>query len=442
MILLFKGDVMNIKDIIKKKRDQKELTDDEIKYFVSEYSNGNIPDYQISSLLMAIYLNGMSEDEIFTLTMEMANSGEILDLSSIEGPIVDKHSTGGIGDKVTLVVLPLVASCGVNIAKMSGRGLGYTQGTIDKLESINGFRTNLFFQDFISNIKDIGIAIMSQSEDIAVADKKLYALRDVTSTVESIPLIASSIMSKKIAAGADKFLLEVTCGSGAFMASEERAKLLGEIMVNIGEKLGKETVAIITNMDQPLGRYCGNALEVKEAIEILKGKGEDDVVSVCTWIGAYMLKLAGKGENIANNIKMIQNQIKNGEGLKKFKQLIALQGGDVNVIDYPELLDTAPVRLEVPATHSGFVSAINAKVIGEAVVRLGGGRLKKDDEIDNSVGIEVCKKIGDEVKSGDTILIIHSSDEQKARLVIESLQEAYNYSDEQVDKYREIIDII
>ncbi len=433
---------MNIKDIIKKKRDQKELTDDEIKYFVSEYSNGNIPDYQISSLLMAIYLNGMSEDEIFTLTMEMANSGEILDLSSIEGPIVDKHSTGGIGDKVTLVVLPLVASCGVNIAKMSGRGLGYTQGTIDKLESINGFRTNLFFQDFISNIKDIGIAIMSQSEDIAVADKKLYALRDVTSTVESIPLIASSIMSKKIAAGADKFLLEVTCGSGAFMASEERAKLLGEIMVNIGEKLGKETVAIITNMDQPLGRYCGNALEVKEAIEILKGKGEDDVVSVCTWIGAYMLKLAGKGENIANNIKMIQNQIKNGEGLKKFKQLIALQGGDVNVIDYPELLDTAPVRLEVPATHSGFVSAINAKVIGEAVVRLGGGRLKKDDEIDNSVGIEVCKKIGDEVKSGDTILIIHSSDEQKARLVIESLQEAYNYSDEQVDKYREIIDII
>jgi pyrimidine-nucleoside phosphorylase len=363
-------------------------------------------------------------------------------LSSIEGPIVDKHSTGGIGDKVTLVVLPLVASCGVNIAKMSGRGLGYTQGTIDKLESINGFRTNLFFQDFISNIKDIGIAIMSQSEDIAVADKKLYALRDVTSTVESIPLIASSIMSKKIAAGADKFLLEVTCGSGAFMASEERAKLLGEIMVNIGEKLGKETVAIITNMDQPLGRYCGNALEVKEAIEILKGKGEDDVVSVCTWIGAYMLKLAGKGENIANNIKMIQNQIKNGEGLKKFKQLIALQGGDVNVIDYPELLDTAPVRLEVPATHSGFVSAINAKVIGEAVVRLGGGRLKKDDEIDNSVGIEVCKKIGDEVKSGDTILIIHSSDEQKARLVIESLQEAYNYSDEQVDKYREIIDII
>lgn len=433
---------MNINEIIKKKRDQLELTKDEIAYFVREYSNGNIPDYQASSLLMAIYLNGMSEDEIFNLTLEMAKSGEILDLSKIQGIKVDKHSTGGIGDKVTLVVLPLVASLGVPIAKMSGRGLGYTQGTIDKLESINGFRTDIDFNDFISNINDIGISIMGQSEKVAIADKKLYALRDATCTVESIPLIASSVMSKKIAAGADKILLEVTFGSGAFMASEERARLLGEIMVNIGNNFGKETVAVITNMNQPLGRFCGNSLEVKEAIEILKGNGEEDVTSVCTLIGAYMLKLAGKGDNIANNLKMIQNQIKNKEGLKKLKQLIALQGGDINVIEYPELLDTAQYKIEVPATHSGYISSIDAKNIGNAVVKLGGGRLKKDDEIDRAVGIEVCKKIGNYVNAGETILIIHSDDESKGKSLVNFLQDSYDYSDKEVEGLREIVDII
>ena len=433
---------MNINEIIKKKRDQLELTKDEIAYFVREYSNGNIPDYQASSLLMAIYLNGMSEDEIFNLTLEMAKSGEILDLSKIQGIKVDKHSTGGIGDKVTLVVLPLVASLGVPIAKMSGRGLGYTQGTIDKLESINGFRTDIDFNDFISNINDIGISIMGQSEKVAIADKKLYALRDATCTVESIPLIASSVMSKKIAAGADKILLEVTFGSGAFMASEERARLLGEIMVNIGNNFGKETVAVITNMNQPLGRFCGNSLEVKEAIEILKGNGEEDVTSVCTLIGAYMLKLAGKGDNIANNLKMIQNQIKNKEGLKKLKQLIALQGGDINVIEYPELLDTAQYKIEVPATHSGYISSIDAKNIGNAVVKLGGGRLKKDDEIDRAVGIEVCKKIGNYVNAGETILIIHSNDESKGKSLVNFLQDSYDYSDKEVEGLREIVDII
>ena len=296
---------MNVIDIIKSKRDQKELSTEEINYFVNEYSRGNVPDYQASSLLMAIYLNGMSEKEILDLTMAMAHSGEMVDLSEIPGIKIDKHSTGGIGDKVTMVVMPLVASCGVPVAKMSGRGLGYTQGTVDKLDSIPGFRTNLEMDEFIRNVKRIGIALMGQSENIAVADKKLYALRDVTGTVESIPLIASSVMSKKLAAGSDKILLEVTCGSGAFMENEFRARMLAETMVKIGNMAGKETIAVLTNMNQPLGRYCGNALETKEAIDTLSGKGEPDVVNVCTLLGAYMLKMAGKGDGIIENIKTI-----------------------------------------------------------------------------------------------------------------------------------------
>ena len=317
---------INISEIIRKKRDQEELSTDEIEFFISEYSCGNIPDYQAASLLMAIFLNGMSQREISDLTMAMARSGQIVDLSDIPGIKVDKHSTGGIGDKVTLVLMPILASLGVPIAKMSGRGLGYTQGTIDKLESIPGFRTNISTYEFIRNVKDIGISIMSQQENIAAADKKLYALRDVTATVESIPLIASSVMSKKIAAGADKILLEVTCGSGAFMDTEDRARVLGETMVNIGKQVGKETIAVITNMNQPLGRFCGNSLEVVEAINVLKGKGEEDIVKVCCVLGAYMLKLAGKGDNLSNNLKLIQKNIDNRKGLEKFKEFIERQG--------------------------------------------------------------------------------------------------------------------
>ncbi len=317
---------INISEIIRKKRDQEELSTDEIEFFISEYSCGNIPDYQAASLLMAIFLNGMSQREISDLTMAMARSGQIVDLSDIPGIKVDKHSTGGIGDKVTLVLMPILASLGVPIAKMSGRGLGYTQGTIDKLESIPGFRTNISTYEFIRNVKDIGISIMCQQENIAAADKKLYALRDVTATVESIPLIASSVMSKKIAAGADKILLEVTCGSGAFMDTEDRARVLGETMVNIGKQVGKETIAVITNMNQPLGRFCGNSLEVVEAINVLKGKGEEDIVKVCCVLGAYMLKLAGKGDNLSNNLKLIQKNIDNRKGLEKFKEFIERQG--------------------------------------------------------------------------------------------------------------------
>ena len=433
---------MNINEIIKTKRDQKELTTEQIDFFVREYSLGNIPDYQASSLLMAIYLNGMSEKEIYDLTVAMTASGEIVDLSQIEGIKVDKHSTGGIGDKVTMVVMPLVASCGVPVAKMSGRGLGYTQGTIDKLDSIPNFRTDIEMDEFIRNVKRIGIALMGQSEKVALADKKLYALRDVTATVESIPLIASSIMSKKLAAGCDKILLEVTCGSGAFMEDEVRARVLAQTMVDIGRKARKETIAVLTNMNQPLGKYAGNALEVKEAIETLRGNGEPDVVRVCLVLGAYMLKLAGLDDNIPNNIKLLQSKIDSGEGLDKFKEMISRQWGDVRVIDDPELLPKAKYRIPLNSLESGYIAGFDAKVIGQAVVNLGGGRLKKEDSIDYAVGIETVKKIGDEIKEGEPILYIHANTETQGLLQIETLRSSIKISKEPVAKAKEILDII
>lgn len=433
---------MNAVEIIRKKRDLEELSKEEIEFFIKEYSAGRIPDYQASSFLMAIYLNGMSQREIVDLTMAMAYSGATLDLSAIDGIKVDKHSTGGIGDKVTLVLMPILASLGVSVVKMSGRGLGFTQGTIDKLESIPGFRTNISIEEFINNIKHIGISIMSQRDDIAIADKKLYALRDVTSTVESIPLIASSVMSKKIASGADKIVLEVTCGSGSFMDSVERAKVLSETMVNIGKKVGRETVAVITNMNQPLGRYCGNSLEIMETIKTLRGEGEEDVMQVCMVIGAYMLKLAGKGDNIANNFKLIQKQIENGEGLKKFKEFIIQQGGNPSILDKPELLNMARYKTPVKSEQSGTVYEMNCKNIGKAIVNLGGGRIRKEDFIDNTVGIEVLKKIGDEVEIGEPLLYIYSNDESKAKDQVKFLRDSYKLASIDVQKIEEIIDVI
>lgn len=433
---------MNAVEIIRKKRDLEELSKEEIEFFIKEYSAGRIPDYQASSFLMAIYLNGMSQREIVDLTMAMAYSGATLDLSAIDGIKVDKHSTGGIGDKVTLVLMPILASLGVLAVKMSGRGLGFTQGTIDKLESIPGFRTNISIDEFINNIKHIGISIMSQRDDIAIADKKLYALRDVTSTVESIPLIASSVMSKKIASGADKIVLEVTCGSGSFMDSVERARVLSETMVNIGKKVGRETVAVITNMNQPLGRYCGNSLEIMETIKTLRGEGEEDVMQVCMVIGAYMLKLAGRGDNIANNFKLIQRQIENGEGLKKFKEFIIQQGGNPSILDKPELLNMARYKTPVKSEQSGTVYEMNCKNIGKAIVNLGGGRIRKEDFIDNTVGIEVLKKIGDEVEIGEPLLYIYSNDESKAKDQVKFLRDSYKLASIDVQKIEEIIDVI
>ena len=415
---------MNSVEIIRKKRDQEELSKEEIDYFISEYVKGNIPDYQAASLLMAIYLNGMSQSEIFSLTNAMLHSGKIMDLSSLEGIIVDKHSTGGIGDKITMVLLPLIAACGVPVAKLAGRGLGYTQGTIDKLESIEGFKTNLSLNEFIQNVKTIGISVISQQEDLAKADKMLYALRDVTSTVESIPLIASSVMSKKLASGADKILLEVTCGSGAFMDNLDRAKVLSQMMVNIGKQYGKETIAVITNMDQPLGRFCGNGLEVMETINTLNGNGEEDVVSLCTILGAYMLKLAGKGDNLANNMRVIQSKIDNKEGLIKFRELILRQGGSTYCIDHPEYLNKATYKIPVKTPRSGYVHAINSKNIGVAIVNMGGGRIRKDDVIDHSVGVEVCKKIGDHVDADDILLYLYCNDEKIGNEQIRFLQDS------------------
>ncbi len=433
---------LNINEIIRKKRDQEELTKEEIEFFIKEYCSNNIPDYQASSLLMAIFLNGMSQREISDLTLAMAHSGSILDLSEIPGIKVDKHSTGGIGDKVTLVVMPLIASLGVPVAKMSGRGLGFTQGTIDKIESIPGFRTNISTEEFIQNIKDIGISIMAQQDDIAIADKKLYALRDVTSTVESIPLIDSSVMSKKIAAGADKIILEVTCGSGAFMDTEERARVLSETMVNIGKQVGKQTIAVITNMNQPLGRYCGNSLEVMEAINILKGQGDEDIVKVCTVVGAYMLKLAGMGDNLGNNFKLLERNLSNGAGLKKFKEFIERQGGDSSILESPELLNMAKFKTEVRSLENGTIYAIECKNIGQAIVDLGGGRHRKEDYIDNTVGIEVLKKIGDTVKVGEPLLYIYSNDERKAEEQARMLQKSYKIGSVDVPKIQEVIDVI
>lgn len=433
---------MNINEIIKAKRDQKELSTEEINYFIHEYSIGNIPDYQISSLLMAIYLNGMSEQEILDLTIAMVKSGKVLDLSGIPGIKVDKHSTGGIGDKVTMVVMPLVASCGVPVAKMSGRGLGYTQGTVDKLDAIPGFRTNIELDEFIRNVKKIGISIMGQTEDIAIADKKLYALRDVTGTVESIPLIASSIMSKKLASGADKILLEVTYGSGAFMEDEIRARRLAQTMVKIGNMAGKETVAVLTNMNQPLGKFVGNALETKEAIDTLAGHGESDVINVCLLLGAYMLKLAEQGENIVTNMKLLQSKLDSGEGLAKFKEFISRQWGESRVVNEPQLLVKAKFKLPVNSVADGYISEIVTKNIGQAVVNLGGGRMKKEDTVDYNVGIEVLKKIGDKVSSGEPIMYIYANDETKGLMQVETLRNSFKISQNPVPKVKEILDII
>ena len=403
---------------------------------------GNIPDYQAASLLMAIFLNGMSEKEILDLTLEMAHSGSMVDLSQIPGIKVDKHSTGGIGDKVTMVVMPLVASLGVPVAKMSGRGLGYTQGTTDKLDSIPGFRTNLDMDEFVRNVKRIGISIMCQSENIAIADKKLYSLRDVTGTVESIPLIASSVMSKKLASGADKILLEVTYGSGAFMENEQRARVLAQTMVKIGNNAGKETIAVLTNMNQPLGRFVGNALETKETIDILGGHGECDITNVCLLLGAYMLKLAQRGENIVSNMKLLQEQINNGQGLAKFKEFVSRQWGESRVVDEPEILMKAKYKIPVNSIKTGYISAIEAKNMGQAVVNLGGGRLKKEDEIDYYVGLEVLKKIGDKVQDGEPLLYIYANDETKGLMQVEFLRNSYSFSDEPVAKPKEVLDVI
>ena len=375
---------MDILEIIAKKRDKQKLSKQEIEYFVENYTNGNIADYQASALAMAIYLNGMDEEETTDLTLAMAHSGDILDLSEL-GTVVDKHSTGGIGDKVTLILAPIIASLGIPVAKMSGRGLGYTGGTIDKLEAIPGYNTSLTIDQFIKNVKKIGIALMGQTLNLAPADKKLYALRDTTSTTESIPLIASSIMSKKIAAGANKIVLDVTCGSGAFMKNIETATKLAETMKKIGELAKKETTCVITNMNEPLGKAIGNSLEVIEAIEFLKGNMQPDVKEVILTLGAYMIKLADKGEDIEDNKQKMLEQIQNGKAFAKLEQWIQKQGGDISYLENTEKFEKAKYVIPVIADRSGYVKSLDAQEIGKASMNLGAGRKKKEDNIDFSV---------------------------------------------------------
>ena len=416
---------MNIQEIIAKKRDKQELTKEEINFFITEYTNNNIADYQASALIMAIYLNGMSKEETVNLTTAMATSGDILDLSEI-GTVVDKHSTGGVGDKVTLILVPIIASLGVPVAKMSGRGLGYTGGTIDKLESIPGYKTNISEEEFIQNVKKIGISLIGQTMNLAPADKKIYALRDATSTTESIPLIASSIMSKKIAAGANKIVLDVTYGSGAFMKTKERAKELANEMIEIGRLAGRETVAVITPMEEPLGKNVGNNLEVIEAVEALKGNIAEDVKNVVLELGSNMLKLAGKGNDLEDNKSKMMDNILNGKALEKFKELVANQGGDVTYIEDTNKFEKAkyilPVTLE---EQNGIVKELKAEEVGKLSVLLGGGRIRKEDKIDPSVGITLIKKIGDKIEKGDTVAYIHANDEKKGKEAVQRLKEIY-----------------
>ena len=432
---------MNILDIIAKKRDKQELSKEEIEYFVTNYTNGTIPDYQAAALTMAIYINGMNDKETTNLTLAMAHSGEVLDLSEF-GTVVDKHSTGGIGDKVTLILVPIIASLGIPVAKMSGRGLGYTGGTIDKLESIPGYQTNISIEKFKANVKNIGISLMGQTLNLAPADKKLYALRDSISATESIPLISSSIMSKKIAAGANKIVLDVTCGSGAFMKNLEEATKLAKTMKNIGKLAEKETVCVITSMEEPLGEAVGNSLEVIEAVQALKGNMKEDVQEVVLTLGAYMIKLAEKGDNIEENKQKMLEKIKNGEALKKFKELIQNQSGDVSYIDNIELFKKAKYILPVLANKSGYVKTLNAKNIGEISVALGAGRTKKEDTIDPIVGIVLKKKIGDKVESGEVLAYIHASNEEKGKEAVQKVLNSYLITEEKIDKKSSILKIV
>ncbi|WP_054026338.1 pyrimidine-nucleoside phosphorylase [Bacillus sp. FJAT-28004] len=402
---------MRMVDLIEKKRDGEELTTEEINFIIEGYTKDEIPDYQVSALAMAIFFKDMTERERADLTMAIVNSGDTIDLSAIEGVKVDKHSTGGVGDTTTLVLAPLVAALDIPVAKMSGRGLGHTGGTIDKLEAIAGFHVEIDKDEFVNLVNKDKIAVIGQSGNLTPADKKLYALRDVTATVNSIPLIASSIMSKKIAAGSDAIVLDVKTGAGAFMKTVEDAKELAHAMVSIGNNVGRKTMAVISDMSQPLGFAIGNALEVKEAIDTLQGKGPKDLEELCLALGSQMVFLANKASSLEEAEELLKEVIRNGKALDKFKSFIANQGGDPSVVDHPEKLPQAAYLIEVPAKADGVVTEIIADEIGTAAMLLGAGRATKESEIDLAVGLMLNKKIGDSVKTGESLVTIHSNRE-------------------------------
>ncbi len=419
---------MRMVDLITKKRDGGVLTNEEIDFFIDGYVEGRIPDYQVSALLMAIVFKGMTNDEIVHLTDRMEHSGDVMDLSNIPGKKVDKHSTGGVGDKTSLALGPMVAACGAIVAKMSGRGLGHTGGTLDKLESIPGMNVFLSETKFISILKEIGLAIAGQTGTLVPADKKLYALRDVTGTVESIPLIASSVMSKKLASGSDCILLDVKFGNGAFMKTREDAKKLAKIMCEIGNSLNRDTRAVLTSMEQPLGHAVGNALEVKEAIDTLHGHGPKDFQDLCYQSGAIMLEQAGIASSEEEGLKMLHKVVKDGSAFEKFRQMVIAQGGDVSYIDHPEKFPLAKHIVEVKASKPGYIKHIVALEIGESAMRLGAGRETFDDVIDMSAGIVLNKKVGDKVKKGDTLCVVHTNKDEFAS-ILKDIENAFTIVD-------------
>lgn len=421
---------MRAVDVIIKKRDRQELSREEIEFFIRGISSGDIPDYQASAWAMAVLLNGMNEQETTYLTMAMANSGDVLDLSHIVPIAVDKHSTGGVGDKTTLVVEPLVAACGLAVGKMSGRGLGFSGGTLDKMESIPGFRSNLTREEFMRALATDGLVLSGQSADLAPADGKLYALRDVTGTVPSMPLIASSVMSKKIAGGAQAIVLDVKTGLGAFMETIADARELARLMVSIGTLSGRSVVALISDMNQPLGNAVGNALEVKEAIQTLHGEGPEDFAEHCMVVAEHMLVLGKKASSLEEARQMVEGALKSGRGWEKFRSLIKNQGGDVDTVDHPERLPQARIIETVTAPQSGIIHQIHAREVGETSVDIGGGRAKKSDAIDHAVGIVFHHKVGDRVSKGDPLFTLHINDAGKQASARERLLNAYRVSAE------------
>ncbi|PKM95769.1 MAG: pyrimidine-nucleoside phosphorylase [Firmicutes bacterium HGW-Firmicutes-1] len=420
---------MRMYDLIEKKKMGHTLTEEEIHFIIDGFTNETIPDYQMSALLMAIYFQGMSEQETLSLTMAMAKSGDMLDLSEIEGIKVDKHSTGGVGDKTSLILAPMVAALGIPVAKMSGRGLGHTGGTIDKLDSFPGLSTKLSKEKFIENVNTIKMAIAGQTANLAPADKKIYALRDVTATVDNISLIASSIMSKKIASGSDGIVLDVKTGSGAFMKEEEDAFKLAVEMVNIGNGLDRETIAVISDMNQPLGKSIGNALEVIEAIQTLKGEGPADLLEICLQLGSYMVVIAGKAKTPEEGVQLLLETINSGTAYNKFKQFVEAQGGDASYVDEIDKLPKASIVEEVTLSVSGYIKTIDTEELGFATMMLGGGRETKDSEIDLAVGYMIEKKIGDYVSKGEPIAFIHGNDKEKMEASKKRFVSAFTLSD-------------
>uniref|UniRef100_A0A832MNG5 Pyrimidine-nucleoside phosphorylase n=2 Tax=Pseudothermotoga TaxID=1643951 RepID=A0A832MNG5_9THEM len=429
---------MRMYDIIKKKRDGEELTTEEIRFVVHGYTRGEIPDYQMAAFLMAVYFRGMNERETYDLTIAMLESGERLDLSSLKGVKLDKHSSGGVGDKITFVVLPIAASFGVKIIKMSGRGLGHTGGTIDKLESIPGMKTSLTRDEFIRIVDEIGFAVASQTENLAPADKKIYALRDATATVENLSLIASSIVSKKLAAGADAIVFDVKVGSGAFMKNVDQARRLALLMLDIVKRNGKKARAVLSNMDQPLGRMVGNSLEVIEAVECLRGEGPEDVMQLSFTLVKEMLDLAG----VRVNLNDIESMVRSHEPLNRFKKFIERQGGDPSVVDDPSRLPISRDIVEVRADRDGYVARLDAEAIGRACVLLGGGRSKKEDSIDHSVGIELLKKVSDHVKAGDVLAKVYHSKRSDLNSALSLVQSAYVIFEHPVESPPTVLEVI